>query len=156
MRLLRTEGDLSALLLRLTLALVLFPHGAQKVFGWFGGHGLEPTLQYFQNDLSIPLLFGIVAIAAEFLGSIALLIGFLTRVAAFVVAVEMIVAVHLVHRDFGFFMNWMGGQKGEGFEYHILLFGMCLALMLKGGGIWSIDRVLNARRHRNEIFLPMH
>jgi putative oxidoreductase len=68
----------------------------------------------------------------------------------------MIVAVHLVHRGFGFFMNWMGGQKGEGFEYHILLFGMCLALMLKGGGIWSIDRVLNARRHRNEIFLPMH
>lgn len=156
MRLLRTEGDLSAFLLRLTLALVLFPHGAQKVFGWFGGHGLEPTLQYFQNDLGVPLVFGIVAIAAEFLGSIALFIGFLTRLVAFVVAVEMIVAVYLVHLDFGFFMNWMGGQKGEGFEYHILLLGICLALILKGGGLWSIDRVLNARRHRNEIFLPTH
>lgn len=156
MRLLRTENDLSAFLLRLTLALVLFPHGAQKVLGWFGGQGLGPTLQHFQGDLGIPLLFGIVAIAAEFLGSISLLIGFLTRVVAFVVAVEMIVAVYLLHLDFGFFMNWMGEQKGEGFAYHILILGMCLALMLKGGGIWSIDRVLNARRHRNDIFLPMH
>ncbi|HAR95971.1 MAG TPA: hypothetical protein DCR97_08430 [Deltaproteobacteria bacterium] len=156
MRLLRTEGDLSAFLLRLTIALVLFPHGAQKVFGWFGGHGLWPTLQYFQDDLGIPFLFGVVAVAAEFLGSISLFFGFLTRVAAFVVAVEMIVAVTLLHLGFGFFMNWMGQQKGEGFEYPILFLGVCLALILKGGGMWSIDRLLYGRRHRNEIFLPMH
>lgn len=156
MGLLRTERDFSAFFLRLTLAAVLFPHGAQKVLGWFGGQGLDPTLQHFQNDLGIPLTFAILAIAAEFLGAIGLFIGFLTRVAAFAVAVEMVVAVCLVHLKFGFFMNWMGEQKGEGFEYHILVFGICLALLLKGGGIWSIDRAITGRKHRADIYLPMH
>jgi putative oxidoreductase len=156
MRLLRTEPDLLAFFLRLTLAVVLFPHGAQKVLGWFGGQGLEPTLQYFQYDLGIHLVFGILAIAAEFLGAIGLFIGFLTRIAAFAVAVEMVVAVYLVHLQSGFFMNWMGQQKSEGFEYHILVFGICLALMLKGGGLWSIDRAIVRHRHKGEIFLPTH
>lgn len=156
MRLLRTERDFSALFLRVTLAVVLFPHGAQKMLGWFGGKGLEPTLQHFQSDLNIPLVFGILAIAAEFLGAVGLFLGLLTRVAAFAVAVEMVAAVYLVHLNFGFFMNWMGQQTGEGFEYHILVFGICLALLLKGGGSWSIDRAITGRRHRSEIYLPMH
>jgi putative oxidoreductase len=156
MRLLRTERDLAMFFLRLTIAVVLFPHGAQKIFGWFGGHGLEATLYHFSNVLGIPFLFGILAIAAEFLGSISILIGFLTRIVAFIVAIEMIFAAYLAHMQFGFFMNWLGQQKGEGFEYHILLIGICLALMLKGGGRWSVDRVLAARRHRSEIYLPIH
>lgn len=156
MKLLKTERDPSAFLLRLTTAAVLFPHLAQKMLGWFGGNGLGPTLQYFQNDLNIPLTFGIIAIAAEFLGSVLILIGFLTRVAASVMAIGMIAAAYLAHLEFGFFMNWTGQQGGEGFEYHILLLGICLALTLKGGGIWSVDRALSGRQRRGEIYLPIH
>lgn len=156
MRLLRTEGDLSSLFLRLSLSVVLFPHGAQKVLGWFGGQGLEQTLQHFQNEFAIPLTFGMLAIATEFLGAIGLFLGLLTRITAFAVAVEMAVAIYLAHRGFGFFMNWMGQKNGEGFEYHILVIGICLALVLRGGGIWSIDRAITGRKHKREIYLPIH
>jgi putative oxidoreductase len=156
MRLLRTERDLSAFFLRLTLAVVLFPHGAQKAFGWFGGLGLDPALRHFQNDLGIPLAFGLFAVVAEFLGAIGLFIGFFTRVVAFAVAVEMVVAVNLVHLEFGFFMNWMNLQRGGGFEYHILVIGICFALMLKGGGTWSIDRAITRQKHKGDIYLPIH
>lgn len=155
-RLLRTERDFSAFFLRLTLAVVLFPHGAQKVLGWFGGQGIEPTLEHLQNDLGIPLVFGIAAIAAEFLGTIGLFVGLLTRIAAFAIAVEMVVGVYLVHLRYGFFMNWMGQQEGEGFEYHLLVIGICFVLVLKGGGFLSIDRAITRQRHKGELYLPIH
>jgi putative oxidoreductase len=156
MRLLKTERDFSAFFLRLTLALVLFPHGAQKVLGWFGGEGVEPTLQYLQTTLGIPLALAIAAVATQFSGAICLLAGFLTRVAALAIAAEMVVAVYLVHLQHGFFLNWMGQEKGEGYEYHLLVIGICLALMIKGGGPWSIDRAIVKHSHRGEIYLPMH
>lgn len=155
-RLLRTGSDLSAFLLRIALGTVLFPHGAQNALGWFGGEGLEPTLQYFHYSLGIPLAVGIGAIAVQLLGAICLLVGFLTRVTAFLIAVEMAVAVYLVHLKYGFFMNWTGQNNGEGFEYHLLAIGICLALMLRGGGLWSIDGVIVRRTNKGEIYLPMH
>lgn len=145
-RLLATDAGWSHLLLRLTLALVIFPHGAQKVLGWFGGHGLEGTMGFFTQTLGIPYPLALLAVIAEFLGPLALAAGFLSRVAAFGIAVEMAVAVFLVHRPNGFFMNWTGNQGGEGFEYHLLVIGLALAVMIWGAGRASVDRALAGRR----------
>ena len=144
--LLSTDGRLPALVLRLFLAIVFFPHGAQKVFGCLGGPGLAGSINLMTTKLHIPLAFAILAIAAEFLGPIGLFFGFLTRVAAFGIAVEMAVAIFLVHLKFGFFMNWFGQKAGEGIEYHLLLIGMSIALMIAGGGTLSIDRAITRKR----------
>ena len=144
--LLATDGRLPAFVLRLFLAVVLFPHGAQKVLGWVGGPGLPAAINMMTTKMHIPLPLAILAIAAEFLGPIGLFFGFLTRVAAFGIAVEMVVAILLVHLKFGFFMNWFGQKAGEGFEYHLLMIGMCIALMISGGGVCSIDRAITRDR----------
>ncbi len=143
--LLRTDNDTAALVLRIFLAAVFFPHGAQKVLGWFGGQGLDAAITAMTTKMNIPLPLAILAIAAEFLGPIGIFFGLLTRVAAFGIGFEMLVAVLMVHVKFGFFMNWFGKQAGEGIEYHILIIGMALALMIKGGGRWSIDRAIAGR-----------
>jgi len=145
--LLKTEEDGAALILRVMLGIVFFPHGAQKVFGWFGGHGLAATLDYFTGTMGIPMAFAVLAVAAEFLGSIGLIVGFLTRLAAFGIASVMAVAIWMVHLPNGFFMNWNGNKAGEGFEYHLLVIAIAVALMIKGGGLWSLDRALGERRH---------
>jgi len=141
----RTDRDTSGLLLRVVLGAVFFPHGAQKVLGWFGGHGLAGTLEFFTQSMGMPLAVAALVIAAEFLGSLGLIAGLLTRVAAFGIFCVMTGAIFLVHLKNGFFMNWFGNQAGEGFEYHLLAIAIALALMLKGGGRWSLDRLL-ARR----------
>jgi putative oxidoreductase len=140
--LLRTNDRIEPLLLRLFLGVVFFPHGAQKVLGWFGGYGFTGTMGFFTQQMHIPALFAFLAIAAEFAGSLGLILGLLTRVAAFGILANMLVAVAMVHSKVGFFMNWEGNQKGEGFEFHLLAIGMALALMLAGGGKLSADRAL--------------
>jgi len=144
-KLFHTEKDVSALVLRVLLGIVFFPHGAQKVLGWFGGHGFAGTMNSFTGSLGIPPLFAFLAIMAEFLGSMGLIVGLLTRVAAFGIASVMVVAVWMLHSGNGFFMNWFGTQKGEGFEYHILAAAIAIALMIKGGGLWSLDRILSEK-----------
>src|SRR6266404_5378556 len=116
--LLKTNDTFTPFIARLALGLVMFPHGAQKALGWFGGYGYTGTMGFFTGQIHIPALFAFLAIAAEFAGSIGLITGFLSRVAAFGIAVEMLVAIILVHGANGFFMNRYGNQKGEGFEYH--------------------------------------
>jgi putative oxidoreductase len=143
--LMATQPRLSLLVLRLLLGGVMFPHGAQKALGWWGGHGLNATLQGFTTHMGIPLVFAWLAVAAEFLGSLGLIVGLLTRVAAFGIGVVMVVAVLKVHMANGFFMNWAGNQKGEGFEYHLLALAAALALMIDGGGKASLDRALTSR-----------
>ncbi len=138
--LMETKDDISALVLRLVLGIVFFPHGAQKALGWFGGYGLKGSLDFFTVKMHIPLVFALLAIAAEFLGSIALVFGLFTRLAAFGIAVVMVVAINLVHMHNGFFMNWSGMQKGEGIEYHLLVIAIAVALMIRGGGALSADR----------------
>jgi len=135
-----TADSWSLLILRLTVGIVIFPHGAQKLFGWFGGNGFMATMGFFTNKMNIPAFLAFLAIMAESLGSMGLIIGLLTRVAAFGILCNMIVAIWMVHWPNGFFMNWMGKQKGEGFEYLLLVIGICLALMISGGGKWSVDR----------------
>ena len=141
-KLIKTQDNLVATLLRLTLGFVIFPHGAQKVLGWFGGYGFSGTMGFFAG-MGVPAVFAVLAIVAEFAGSIGLLTGFLTRVAAFGIACVMLVAVAMIHSANGFFMNWAGNQKGEGFEYHILALGLAIAVMILGGGSHSIDRKLS-------------
>ncbi|GFO64613.1 DoxX family protein [Geomonas paludis] len=144
-RVLATEDTASLTVLRLFLAVVMFPHGAQKVLGWFGGPGFSATMDMFTGMMGIPYLFGLMAVLTEFVGPLLLIAGLATRVAALVLAGEMVVAAALVHLHNGFFMNWTGKQAGEGFEYHVLVVGMALALLIGGGGRWSLDRTLSRR-----------
>jgi putative oxidoreductase len=115
-KLLATTPDTTLAFMRIMLGLVFFPHGAQKVLGWFGGYGVHGTMQFFTSQLHIPAVFAFLGIFAEFFGSLGLILGFLTRVAAFGVAVNMAVALTMIHVHVGFFMNWLGNQKGEGYE----------------------------------------
>ena len=143
-RIIRTEDDWGAFVARLALALVIFPHGAQKALGWFGGFGPAGTIG-FMGTLGVPAALAWVAIAAEFLGSLALVIGLLGRVAAFGIMVNMIVATLTVHLPNGFFMNWTGQQRGEGFEFFLLAIGLALVVIIKGSGVLSADRGLTRR-----------
>lgn len=138
----KTESDRAVALLRLVLGAVFFAHGAQKALGWFGGYGLSATMGAMTHQMGIPAVFAGLAIAAEFLGGLGLMVGLLSRVAALGIAVEMAVAVAIVHAQNGFFMNWSGSQKGEGFEYHLLAIGIALALVVKGAGAFSVDRIV--------------
>ena len=143
--LLATRPDAAALVLRLVVGVVFFAHGAQKALGWFGGPGLAGTIHHFQEGLGIPPALALLAVAAEFLGSLALILGLFTRLAALGIAVVMVVAVRLLHLQHGFFMNWFGTRQGEGYEYHLLVLAACTALMIRGGGSASADRRLASR-----------
>jgi putative oxidoreductase len=139
-----TDNDAATTILRLALGVIFFAHGAQKMLGWFGGYGFTGTMGYFTGVLHIPSVFAFLAIAAEFFGGLGLIFGLFTRVAAFGPFCNMIVAVAMIHHNFGFFMNWTGAQKGEGYEYHLLLLATSAFLMIRGGGAASIDRLLSS------------
>jgi putative oxidoreductase len=141
-KLLATSDDWTLTLLRLVLGVVFFFHGAQKVLGWFGGYGFSATMGFFTGMLHIPAPFAFLAICAEFLGGVGLIVGALGRIAAFGIATNMLVAIVMVHSHFGLFMNWSGQQKGEGFEYHLLAIAIALVLMARGSGRFSVDRAL--------------
>lgn len=134
-----TEHVIPLMIARLTLGIVMFPHGAQKVLGWFGGYGFSGTMGFFTGTMGIPAVFAFLAIMAEFAGSIGLIVGLLSRIAAFGIAMNMIVAIFMVHAGNGFFMNWFGTQAGEGFEYHLLAIGLALVVMVGGSGRCSLD-----------------
>ncbi len=142
---LRTDRSLAPIALRSTLALAMFPHGAQKALGWFGGYGWDGTMGFLTGSIGMPSLFAAGVILLEFLGPLLLLAGVGTRLVALGFAGLMVGAITTVHGSHGFFMNWSGAQQGEGFEYHLLMIGAALALALTGGGRWSADGAL-ARR----------
>jgi putative oxidoreductase len=144
-RLFVTDDSTATLILRLVLGIIFFAHGAQKMLGWFGGFGFSGTMGFFTGMMHIPAPFAFLAIAAEFFGGLGLIVGFLTRIAAFGIGVNMLVAIAIVHHAFGFFMNWSGAQKGEGFEYHLLVLAIVVFLMIRGAGALSVDRVLASR-----------
>lgn len=137
--------NLAPLIARLMLGLVMFPHGAQKMLGWFGGHGFSGTMNFFTGTMHIPAAFAFLAILAEFAGSLGLIVGLFSRVAAFGIASVMTVAILTVHAANGFFMNWSGNQPGEGFEYHLLAIGLALIVMIHGGGKASLDSVIQRK-----------
>lgn len=140
-RLMQTEEDAGMLLVRLALGVVMFPHGAQKLLGWFGGHGYAATMQGLGQMLPAAIVFLVIVI--EFFGALGLILGLLGRVAALGVLAVMLGAVFTIHHAHGFFMNWSGQQAGEGYEYHILAGAMALAILIKGSGSLSVDRAMS-------------
>jgi putative oxidoreductase len=154
-RLLSTENDPTLTVVRLILGTVFFAHGAQKMLGWFGGHGFSATMTFFTHNMGIPALFAFLAIAAEFFGGLGLLLGLLGRVAAFGILCNMVVAIALVSSHVGFFMNWFGNQKGEGYEYHLLAIALCVTIVVKGSGAFSVDRALTGSRPSNMFEMDM-
>jgi putative oxidoreductase len=141
-KLIRTNPSAVPAILRLVLGAVFFTHGAQKMLGWWGGNGFAGTMNSMEH-MGIPAVFAFLAIAAEFFGGLGLILGLLGRVAAFGIACTMVVAIVKVHAANGLFMNWSGQQKGEGFEYHLLVLAMTAAIMIAGSGAWSVDRALS-------------
>jgi len=144
-KLIQTDGnDLAALIARVALGIVILPHGMQKLLGMFGGYGFGPTVDFF-TGLGIPAFIAVLIILGESFGALFLILGLISRVSAASVALIMLGAVLLVHLPNGFFMNWFGAQKGEGFEYHLLALGLALIVILRGGGRWSLDAGIGAR-----------
>ena len=141
-RLLQTTDDPVFTIIRLMLGLVFFAHGAQKMLGWFGGYGFSGTLSAFSTS-GMPIPLALFVILTEFLGSVALIFGAFARVASGAIALLMVGAITMVHAHFGFYMNWFGQQKGEGFEYHLLAIGLALAVLVRGAGAFSIDGLLS-------------
>jgi len=141
-KLIHTSADPTLAALRLALGIVFFAHGAQKVLGWFGGPGYSGTMSMFTHSMGIPPVFAVLAMMAEFLGGLGLIVGLLSRVAAFGIMVNMLVAVFLVHLPNGFFMNWTGHKGGEGFEFHLLAIAIAATIMVRGAGAASLDHAM--------------
>ena len=147
-----TKSSYSLTFIRVVLGFVFFIHGCQKMLGSFGGAGFSNTMGFFTGS-GIPAVFAFLAICAEFLGGLGLLLGFLGRVAAFGVMTNMIVAIATVHWRFGLFMNWNGQQQGEGFEFHFLAIAICIAILIGGSGALSLDWLICRRMASRESAL---
>jgi len=141
-KILSTSNDFTLTILRLLVGIVFFAHGAQKMLGWFGGYGFHGTMGFFTHS-GIPAPLAFLAICAEFFGGLGLIVGLLSRIAAFGIMCNMIVAILTVHIHNGFFMNWFGNQKGEGYEYHLLAIAGLLVILIKGAGALSLDHALS-------------
>ncbi|MGN7786438.1 DoxX family protein [Niabella sp. 22666] len=140
-----TNNDWTGLAVRLTLGLVMFPHGAQKMLGWFGGPGFLKEIEHLTGHIHLPWIVAVVVIFIEFLGAIFLITGFASRLWAIAFGVLFTGIIFTAHIENGFFMNWFGNQSGEGYEYHLLVIGLCIALVINGSGKYSIDKFCNLR-----------
>lgn len=145
-KLLQTDDSVGLFLVRVALGIVIFPHGAQKLLGWFGGHGPAWTMDFFTERLGIAAPLVVLVIIAESFGALGLILGFLGRIGAFGVLCVMLGAIYTIHLKNGFFMDWYNTGQGEGFEYHLLAIGMALAVMVQGSGRFSVDRALSRPR----------
>lgn len=132
-------NDWTGLILRLTLGFIIFPHGAQKLLGWFGGYGFSGTMNFFTGTVHLPWIVGFTVIIIEFFGSLFLISGLGSRIWAFAMIVLMLGIIFSSHVQNGFFMNWSGSQAGEGYEYHLLVIGLAIALIFNGSGRLSLD-----------------
>jgi len=132
---------LGSLAARIAIAAILFPHGAQKLLGWWGGLGYQGSMAYFTGTVGLPYIIGLLVIMIEFIAPIFLILGFFTRLSAVAVLIVMAGIVVSVQNQY-FFMNWFGTQKGEGMEFFLLMMGLCLVCILNGGGPFALDRRL--------------
>jgi putative oxidoreductase len=153
-RFLETTDDPTLTAQRLIVAAVMFPHGAQKLLGWFGGYGFSGTLDFFAQ-LNIPTLLGVLVILGESIGAVALALGLATRLSAFGISAAMLGAMLMVHAPNGFFMNWFGNQAGEGLEFGILMLALSVPLTLRGGGRYALDSALLARLPERARLTPV-
>ena len=143
-----TNKDYALLFIRLILAIVIFPHGAQKLLGWFGGYGFEGTMGFLTGAVHLPWILALLVILIEFFGALFLVVGFATRLAALGMFVNFIGIIYTSHLKNGFFMNWSNtAGAGQGYEYHLLVIGMSLALLIAGGGKASIDSLISNKQY---------
>lgn len=142
----KTNDSSAATILRIMLGLVIFPHGAQKLLGWFGGYGFTGTMKFFTDTVHLPWIIGFLVIITEFFGSLMLIAGLATRFAALAIIINFTGIILTSHISNGFFINWFGNQQGEGFEYHLLVIGMALSLLIAGAGRLSFDYVIAGRK----------
>jgi putative oxidoreductase len=140
--LLSTSSDWSETFIRVTLGVVFFAHGAQKLLGWFGGAGLKNTLRTMHQFLGLPIPLAFLAVATEFFGGAGLIVGLLSRLAALGIALIMAAAILMVHGRYGLFLNWYGDREGHGFEYHLIAIALAVAIIVRGSGALSLDRLL--------------
>ncbi len=143
-RLLSTDTSNTCLLMqRVVLGAVMFPHGAQKMLGWYGGYGFGGTMGFFTDTMHLPAPLAFLVIVGEFFGACLLVLGLGTRIAAFGISAIMLGAILTSHAQFGFFMNWFGVQQGEGYEFHLLVLALSIPAMLWGGGSLALDSRLS-------------
>lgn len=140
--LLSTNSDWTLTMMRIILGVVFFAHGCQKLFGWFGGPGLKQTILTMHESLGVPVPLAFLAAGAEFFGGLGMVVGLLSRLAAAGIAAIMLVAILLVNRRYGLFLNWFGDREGNGYEYHLLAIALAAAILVKGAGAASLDRLL--------------
>lgn len=145
-KIMNTNNNKAAVVLRVMLGLVLFPHGAQKLLGWFGGFGFKGTMNYFTDTIHLPWIIALLVILIEFFGSLMLITGTATRVASLLIIINFIGVIFTAHLANGFFINWLGNQKGEGYEYHLLIIAMATSLLISGAGAFSVDRVKSKKK----------
>lgn len=138
-----TNNDWTGLVIRLTLGLIIFPHGAQKMLGWFNGPGFSKEMEHLTGPMDLPWIISFLVILIEFFGAVSLLIGSASRLWAIALGILFTGIIFTAHIENGFFMNWFGNQKGEGYEYHLLIIGLCIALLVNGSGKYSIDRLIS-------------
>lgn len=138
----KTNNDWTGLVTRLTIGVTLFPHGAQKMLGVFGGYGFSGTMGFFRETMHLPWLIAFLVIIIEFFGALSLIAGFAGRIWSALTTVLFSGIILTSHLENGFFMNWFGNQKGEGYEYHILVIGLCIATLISGSGKYSVDKML--------------
>lgn len=143
---LTTHPNIGFSIARLTLGLVIFPHGAQKLLGLFGGQGYTATIDFFTTQMGLPSIIAFSIIMIEFFGSISLILGFFSRFWAVSLAGMFIGIIYTTQLEHGFFMNWFGNQAGEGYEYSLLIIGLALSIMINGSGKWSIDKLISKKQ----------
>ena len=139
----------SALVARLVLGATVFAHGAQKLFGWFGGYGFEGTMGFLTGQVGLPNFIALMVILIESVAAVMIIAGVFTRVAALGIFGLFTIIMLKFHSAHGFFMNWAGNQKGEGIEYFIILLGVTLTLIIAGGGKAIVDAVLVNNKNNN-------
>ena len=143
LRILATDPNWAPTFARIILGVIFFAHGSQKVLGWFGGQGLRQTLRTLKEQVGLPAIVALVAAGAEFFGGAALILGFLGRISALGIAVNMLAAIVMVHGKFGLFMNWFGDRKGHGIEYHMFAIALAIVIIVEGSGAFSLDGSLS-------------
>jgi putative oxidoreductase len=137
--------DITVLIVRVFLGIVIGAHGAQKLLGWFDGFGFASSMDFFTETIGLPGVLGFLIILAESLGMVALIVGLFSRVMAAGLIVIMTGAIITVQAQFGFFMNWFGNKGGEGIEFSLLTIAMAIVVVLNGSGIYSFDHLLFRR-----------
>jgi len=138
--------DLTLLLSRVLLGVVILGHGVQKLLGWFGGYGFDGTMGFFTDTIGLPYVLGFLIIVAESFGMLALILGLFGRFVAASLIVIMLGAIITTHGQFGFFMNWSGNLGGEGYEFHVLVIALSLVTAINGSGAYSLDQFFFSKK----------